>query len=99
MIIDLNSNDLNERYKKTVAMYYECINHKENAFLQDELSIPFEQVKLKKASVKIVFFDTLDEIDSWEVSIDLLDESSIIGKYTYIDDDKGNVLDDILVFY
>nr|WP_294949105.1 hypothetical protein [uncultured Mucilaginibacter sp.] len=99
MIIDVSSGTLSDYYKKAFDNYYECVNREGNGYLQDEILIPLDQVKLKYPSLKIVFHGDNDDIYAWEVRIVLWDESSMIGKYTYIEDDKGNPLDESLVFY
>ena len=96
-MIIVSDRELSELYDKAVEMYFECINN-DYASLQEEISIPIEQIVLKHSSVKVVFCDNIPKIDSWEVTIILWDESSMIGRYTYIEDDQGNALDDILVF-
>jgi hypothetical protein len=96
MIINVSSQRVSELYGRALEMYFKYINNKDNAFLAEEIFIPFEQVKLKNSYLKIVFFDTIDETYSWEVSIGLWDKFTTIGTYTYLEDCNGNLLGESL---
>ncbi|OOQ58230.1 hypothetical protein [Mucilaginibacter pedocola] len=97
-MIIVSNTELSELYNRAIAGYYRCISDEDNAFLSDEISIPIDEVVLKYFKAKAVFCDNVSKIDSWEVEIILWDESSMIGRYTHIEDDMGNELDDSLVF-
>ncbi len=99
MIFDINKQELSRLYNKTREMYSNCIQNKDNSFLQEEILIPLEQIELKNSSIKVCFSQDIDNRYSWETSITLWDGSSIIGKYIYIEDDQRNFLDEFLGFF
>jgi len=99
MTIELSSQKSECLYKKAFEACWLCIYHKENAFLKEEISILPEQIQLKESSVKVIFSKNSSKIHCWEVNIDLWNESSCIGKYTYIEDKDGSFLDDSLTFF
>ena len=94
-----NRTELTSLYNKARKAYAKCIQMDENAYLKEEVPIPLEQIELKNLAVKIVFHEENVESDSIEVSIGLWNKFSIIGKYVYIEDNQGIIVDDGLVFY
>jgi hypothetical protein len=100
LILSISKGELYVLYSKAEANYYECINNKGNEFLQEELPVPIESIELKHSSVKVVF--TQEDVSCYNLEIILslwIDTTKSIGKYWYIEDDKGNAVDDGLVFY
>ncbi|MBW8686976.1 hypothetical protein [Chitinophaga rhizophila] len=68
--------------------------------MQEEISIPFEEIELKESDIKVVFSQCNVAEYFFEIGMTLWDTSNqILGKYVYVEDDKGNVVDDSLVFY
>lgn len=98
-MIIVSNRELGELYEKATESYHRCVNNPENTFLQDEISIPIDEIQLKRTKVKAVFTENTPEVYSWEVEIVLWDENAMIGRYTYIEDDMGNEIDNGLVFY
>lgn len=100
MILDINNQMLALYYSKARENYNKCIKNEENAFLQEELSVPFDTIELRESNIKVVFHDGNTETYMLEISITLWDSSNqILGKYVYIEDDKENAVDDSLVFF
>lgn len=100
MVIDISKQELNLLYSKAEKSYYSCIQHEENAFLEEELPTLFTSVKLRHASVKVVFTAESTEEYIYEVILYLWDnDSKRVGEYVYREDNKGNEGEDSLVFY
>ncbi len=100
MILEISKQDLTLYYSKAREQYDQCINNKDNAFLEKEISVPLDTIELKDAEVKYVFSQENTEEYMLEITIMLWDKSSqLIGKYVYVEDDKGNGVDDSLVWF
>lgn len=99
MKVEINESDFAVFYDKAREGFSKCINTEGNEYLQEEIDVPFESVTLVDASVKVVF--SLKDTKSYilEICIMLHISNMMIGKYTYYMDDKGNPVDDSLVFY
>lgn len=99
-MINISKQELNFLYNKAKERYYKCIKDSDNVFLEEELLVPLDSIKLRFLSIKIVFSQDISERYELEISLGLWTESSIqIGKYLYIENDKGNAIDDSLVFF
>jgi hypothetical protein len=100
MIIDISKQEVALLYAKAKEKYNNCINHEDNAFLEEEASVPLKTIELKESSIKVVFSQEDTERYLLEITIGLWDRSNqSIGKYMYIQDDVGNTIDDSLVFF
>ncbi|GAA3930326.1 hypothetical protein GO495_07435 [Chitinophaga oryziterrae] len=100
MIIDISKQELALLYTKAKEKYNNCINNEDNAFLEEEVPVPFNTIELKEFDIKIVFSQEDTETYVLEIAIGLWDRSNqFIGKYVFIEDDRGNAVDDSLVFF
>jgi hypothetical protein len=100
MIIDISKQEVALLYTKAKEKYNKCIQHEANAFLEEEVPVPFNTIELKEFDIKIVFSQENTETYVLEIAIGLCDRSNqFIGKYVFIEDDKGNAVDDSLVFF
>lgn len=100
MIIEISKQEVALLYTKAKEKYNNCISNEDNAFLEEEVSVPLKTIELKEASIKVVF--SLEDTERYllEITVTLWDRSNqLIGKYQYIQDDEGNGVDDSLVFY
>ncbi|SEW40134.1 hypothetical protein SAMN05428988_5232 [Chitinophaga sp. YR573] len=100
MIVEISKHEFTLLYTKAKEKYNNCINDEDNAFLEEEVSVPLKTIELKESSIKVVF--SLEDTERYllEITITLWDRSNqLIGKYEYIQDDEGNGVDDSLVFY
>lgn len=91
--------DFSLLYNKAKEGFDECIRNKDNEFLKDELSIPLDDIVVAEKDIKIVFSKRAFEECIVEVCLVLFEGSKEIGKYTYITNDKKEMVDDSLVFY
>jgi hypothetical protein len=98
MNFSISKQELTKLYDKARKMYNECISNHDNAYLNEEITIPIEQIKLRNSEIKIVFSQDNNELYWYEIVLTLWDVSAI-GRYTYMEDDQGNMIDDILVFF
>ncbi|MEI6412021.1 MAG: hypothetical protein WCR52_21700 [Bacteroidota bacterium] len=99
MTIEINEQDLALLYYKTKQKYKECIDDSENSFLEDEAGVPFDSIKLIEKDIKIIFYKDIASNYLFEVSLLLYAGDKEIGKYTFIESETGNAIDDILVLY
>ncbi len=100
MKFNLSKEELNKLYNRAKEGYYKCIYDKDNDYLSEELPGLYTSIVLKHSNVKIVFHS--EEIREYtiEVEITLWNSSSeLVGEYLHIEDDKGNILEDNLVFW
>lgn len=86
-------------YNKAKQKFEECINDDDNKFLKDEVSLSVHEIEVIKKDIKIVFSQMDFEQYLFEVSLILFDGQKEIGKYLYIENEKGEAVDDSLVFY
>ncbi|RPD41370.1 hypothetical protein [Chitinophaga barathri] len=100
MIIDVNKQDLSALYDKAKEKYKECINNKENEFLQKEVGASLKSVMSKEKSIKIVFSPEFTGKYLVEICLALSDkDDSLLGEYMYVENEKGDIIDDSLVFW
>ncbi|MNY47095.1 hypothetical protein D3C86_1823350 [compost metagenome] len=99
MTIEISKSNLDLLYNKARASFGECIDLKENEFLQQEVDIPLKSIILREKDIKIVFSPEIPESFTREVYLKLYSGNIEIGKYLYIEDKDGNPIDDSLVFY
>lgn len=100
MVIEISKQEAALLYAKAKEEYNNCISNEDNAFLEEEVSVPLNTIELKEASIKIVF--SLEDTERYllEITITLWDRSNqLLGEYQYTQDDEGNGVDDSLVFY
>lgn len=96
----MSNQELNTYYDKAREKYYECIKNEENIFLEHEISTSPALIKLQPLSIKICFFQEITNKYQVEISLSLLDNSTLpIGKYVYIEDENGNSVEDSLIFF
>lgn len=86
-------------YDKAKKKFDECINDEDNKFLKDEINIPLIEIIIIEKNIKIVFSELDFEQYLFEVSLILFDGHKEIGKYLYIENERGETIDDSLVFY
>lgn len=91
--------DLSLLYNRAKKKFEACINSGDNKFLQDEVSIPLNNIIIIEKNIKIVFSKRVFEQYLIEVSLMLFEGDKEIGKYIYIESDKSEAIDDSLVFY
>lgn len=99
MTIEVKEQDLAFIYNKAKMKYKECINYKDNTFLKDEVNIPLEFILLREKDIKIVFSQNAAYNYLLEVTLELYDGDEKIGQYIYSENEIGDEIDDILVFY
>lgn len=100
MTIQINEQMLVLLYQKARQGYQGCIENKENGFLEDEINAPLESIIVEEKDVKIVFSKNNVFEYVFEVSFKLsLTGNNQIGRYTYIQDELGEMIDEFLVFY
>lgn len=97
--IEVTEQDLVLLYQRAKQGYQKCIFDAENEFLRDEVDYPLESILLMNEDIKIVFHKNVALQYSVEICFLLLAEENEIGKYTFVEDESGNVIDDFLVFY
>jgi hypothetical protein len=100
MIFNISKEELDGLYRKAEESCYRCLNNKDNKFLEEEMQMPVASVGLKYSSVKVEFLGK--DINSYTLEITLSlwgNTARSIGKYWYIENDKGAVVDDGLVLY
>jgi hypothetical protein len=86
-------------YGKAIKEFKICINDEENNFLKDEVNIPLENIKIIEKDVRIVFTKRVSEQYLFEVSLLLFEGDEEIGKYVYVESEKGEEINDSLAFY
>ena len=96
-----NPNDLDfvELYEKANRHFKICIRNEDNAFLQDQIDIRLEEIGTRDASVRVEFVGHNRKNFEIETKIWLLaNDDQNIGYYSLVEDEKGNLADDFLVF-
>lgn len=99
MIIEIDKSNLDLLYNKAKESYNECIDFRDNGFLQQEVDTPLKFIILKETEVKVVFSAEMPESFILEVYLELYANCKIIGKCLYFENEKGDSIDDSLVFY
>ena len=100
MTIDLRTEDLDLLYAKANEECRKCICNKDNDFLKEEIAVPLKTIKLKQLNVKIVFSQEITENYLLEINLILCDKyNKSIGRYVYVEDNRGNAVEDSLVFF
>jgi hypothetical protein len=99
MKFEVKHQDLALLYSKAKNAYKDCISNAGNEFLKNEVNVPLECIQLIEKDVKIVFYQYRADEYLLEVALILFAEDKEIGKYIYIENEIGQVVDDILVFY
>lgn len=100
MLFNISKEELNALYRKADESCYKCLNNKDNKFLEEEMQMPVTSVGVKHSKVKVVFWQ--DDIYEYTLEIELSlwgNSEKSIGRYWYIEDDKGDFVDDGLVLY
>ncbi|WP_341839299.1 hypothetical protein [Chitinophaga caseinilytica] len=100
MKIDISKEEINALYARAKVLYHRCINGNDNESLQVEIGIPLNSIRVVGTEAKIAFaFDDPDRY-TLEACLYLFNsESDLLGKYMYVEDDKGNAVSDDLIFY
>jgi hypothetical protein len=91
--------DLSVLYKKARKSFEECIGNKDNEFLKSEVNIPLSHIVVVEKEINIVLPKMAFGEYTLEVCLLLFEGSKEIGKYSYIENDKKEMIDDSLVFY
>lgn len=99
MTVKVNEQDLVWLYNKAKQKYKDCINNKDNNFLESEINVPLESVSLIEKEIKIVFSRHVFNNMFFHVSLALFAAEREIGLYIYIENQDGSEMDDSLVFY
>jgi hypothetical protein len=99
MIIEVNNQDLELLYSKAKENYIICINHTENEFLKKEVNVSLNSVLLRETDIKIVFSQEIADMYQLEVCLTIYADNQAIGKYVYIENKRGEAIEDSLVFY
>lgn len=99
MTIEIDKSNLDLLYNKAKESYNECIDLKDNEFLQQEVDIPLKSIIPKETNVKVVISAEIPESFTREVCLTLYANSKVIGEYVYIENEKGDAIDDSLIFY
>ena len=98
-MLNLSPQYLKDLCAKAKFAFNKCIADPENDFLQDEIKIPLGNVILLEEFVRLKFVNY--EIDRFEIEVKLAlasPDGSLIGMYLYYEDERGLVIDDMLVF-
>lgn len=88
-------------FKRTVEFYNSCIHSKENAFLEIEVGDSLSSIIPIKDSIKIIFQNEncINQDYIFEIKLILKNTSGdTIGSYLYVENDKGEPVDDFLSF-
>lgn len=99
MKFSIVESDLNLLYIKARNSYEKCIHNEGNAFLKDEVNIPLNEVIIIEKCIKIVFFEKAFNEHLFEVNLLLYEKDKEIGKYLYMVNERGDEVDDSLIFY
>lgn len=100
MILKINNQELSILYNKAKENYLLCVNNKDNSFLQKEISLRLEDIKIINSNIKIVFSNEISNEYLIEVSLSLWENSvKCLGNYVSVQDVDGNLIDDRLVFF
>lgn len=67
--------------------------------MKDEINAPLESIVIEENDVKIVFSkkNTFEYVFGVNFKLSLTDNNQI-GRYTYIQDGQGEMIDEVLVF-
>jgi hypothetical protein len=98
MKIELHISSFDSIYEKARRHFSQCISSEENLFLEKEIGVPLEAIILINEGIKIIFNQGNVETYKLEVCLALRVSDSVVGKYKYYEDEKGNSVDDSLVF-
>jgi hypothetical protein len=99
MIFEIDEQEFKSLYNRAKKNYDKCIGLEENAFLKEEVKIPLKFISVDESDIKIVFSHKSTDTFLVEVCLTLSANNRIIGKYVYIENEKGIPIDDSLVFY
>lgn len=98
--MEIQSAFLEKLYLNAKTSLVECLNNKENSFLQTEIEIPLAHIGFKEEHVKFLFPFKSKGSYQVEVKIKLLGKLSVpIGEYLYYEDEFGRHVDDQLLFF
>jgi len=90
---------LEDLYLKAKLSFKECISNPDNSYLQDEIDVQIDEIILMEEFIRVQFFK--HDITKFiiEVKLQLISQDSrLIGRYFYYEDEKRTPLDDSLVF-
>jgi hypothetical protein len=99
MVVEITEQDLALLYEKARKSFLQCISNPDNAYLQDEVNIPLEQIVAQGATVKAVFLEQSNHLYAMEVCLVLHAKEDVIGRYDYSENEAGEPIEDGLVFY
>lgn len=86
-------------FYKCKASFLDCIAKEENAFLLEEIDTKSENLDLQNSTVSIKLIDGFLDYFEVESQINILDKKkTLLGYYKLIEDSKGCVVDEVLVF-
>lgn len=99
MKIEINKNDLSLLFARAKKGFEGCIKEKDNHFLQDEISIPLDDILLLEDEIKIVFKPNITHEYLIYVNLLLCENDTMIGRYKLLIHSEEGEIDDFLTFY
>lgn len=99
MKIDINKNDLSLLFVRAKKGFEGCIKEKDNHFLQDEISIPLDDILLLEDEINIVFKPNITHEYLIYVNLLLCENNTMIGRYKLLIHSEEGEIDDFLTFY
>ncbi|SFQ78948.1 hypothetical protein [Hymenobacter arizonensis] len=99
MVIHVQPPEFDQLYRKAREGYQACINHPENGFLQEQVTLPLRKIDVREGEVKIVFSAGRVEVDRMEVHLGLYASGEWMGDYVAILNVTGELVDERLVFH
>ena len=98
-LINFTNIDFEQLYLRCVASYQACIQDPDNSFLQDEVTVPINELVIKDDCVRIVMPAMDAENYHIETEITLYVDDDWFGYYRLVTDKHGDVIDDVLHFH
>ena len=99
MIDKFNELNLESLYLKAKTTFKECMSCEGNEYLNEEISIPYNEIVLKNDSVTIQFLET--DLNHYIIETKLMifsQNNQEIGWYSLQEDENGKIVDDYLLF-
>lgn len=91
--------DLHLLYNRARNSCEKCIHDEDNNFLKNEINLPINEIIVIEKCIKIVFFEKAFNEHLFEVNLLLFEKDKEIGKYLYVVNERGDEVDDSLIFY
>jgi hypothetical protein len=96
----LSDDEMDLFFERGRLKYLDCVTSDDNEFLVKEFNCSPTSIELVKSNIKIVIQSGKIDKYTIEVSFNLLNESgNIVGRYTNIENNSENSIDDSLVIF